>query len=147
MKRHAFFLRRDHVGKNQISTLGKRGILQGFEQTWMNLNPLFLIHFRFSKTCPTVIFYGYLQCFFNVLISDVLKRSRGFRSGGMYMYIYICKQIDKQIHIYICIFASTCYYTHIPIYTHTYTYIHILICIYIYMYIYLYVYMYVCIYI
>ena len=59
--------------------------LQVFEQKLMNLNPLCLIHFWFSKTFPTVIFYWYLQCFFNVIISHVWKRSRGFRSAGMYM--------------------------------------------------------------
>ena len=77
--------RRNHVATNPNFLSRYTWYLEGFEQKWMNSNPLFLIHFWFSKTCPTVIFYWYLQCFFNVIISDLWKRSRRSRSAGMFM--------------------------------------------------------------
>ena len=82
-----FWSHRDHVATDQNVHSLYAWYLKGFEQKWMNLNPLFLIHFRFSKTCPTLIFYWYLQCFFNVLISDVWKHSRGFRSAGKFLVL------------------------------------------------------------
>ena len=81
-----FWSRWDHVATDQNFHSRYMWYLQGFEPKWMNLNPFFWSILGFhSKTCPTLILYGYLQCFFNVLISDVWKRSRGFRSAGMFI--------------------------------------------------------------
>ena len=96
VKRHAlhFLSRRDHVGTNQISTLGKRGIYRILSKNGRIWIHFVLIRFSFSKTCPTVIFPGIYSVFFNVLISDVLKRSRGFRSGGM--YVPTCRKPNRR---------------------------------------------------
>ena len=66
----------------------------------------------------------------------------------VYMYLFICNWIHKNIHIYMHIYiyayVYTYTYTYMYVHTHVFTYIYIHVCMYVYIY-YIYIYIYVCI--